>query len=189
MKRILLPLTAALAVFAFNPTSAHDQEPPPPTDPVAIADEPAGANCEAGGVSITDTSSGDVFYVCDGLAGADGADGADGNDGFDGQDGQDGQDGLDGMDGIDGGSGGTAAAVKCASARILFPHVPSRFHGRVTVTVNGARKHVHVKNHVIRVDASRLACGYYPVLVQRHGARSLTFVLRLRPGGISQTAV
>jgi hypothetical protein len=59
----------------------------------------------------------------------------------------------------------------------------------VKVTINGKRENVHVKNHVIKVNASRLACGYYPVLVQRRGVRAYTFVLRLRPGGISQTAV
>lgn len=67
--------------------------------------EPAGANCEFGGVKIQfggDTNRNGVLeeseiqstaYACDGAPGTDGSDGADGSDGNDGTDGEDGADG------------------------------------------------------------------------------------------------
>lgn len=82
--------------------------------------EPAGSNCEFGGIRIDlgtdldgngalgDQEVTDTEYVChgaDGEDGAPGADGADGRDGVDGEDGRDGIDGEDGRDGVDGQDG------------------------------------------------------------------------------------
>ena len=183
-------LVAVLALLVGASSAAADT--------ITVVPEPAGANCTAGGVKITVTPTpppppdpappDQVSYVCSGPAGADGAPGppgADGVDGTSGQDGLNGSDGTNGFDGQDGSSSATAAAKtpSCGKAsRTVTWLLPKRFRrvASATVIVNGHRRVVLVDRGTILVDLHGLACGSYPVVVQRRGIRPTFKVFRLQ---------
>jgi uncharacterized protein (TIGR03382 family) len=107
----------------LNLATLGEVVPPVATTLIDVTPEPAGANCDTGGVRISvgvddGTPSGTfgngileageverTAFVCNGRDGADGQDGAPGADGQDGAPGADGQDGAPGADGQDGAPG------------------------------------------------------------------------------------
>ena len=202
--RALLVTLAALAL----PASAA-------ADTISVVPEPAGANCPAGGVKITVTPTqpappapplpDQVSYVCSGPAGADGADGAPGRPGAgrartgrpgaDGLDGSDGSNGFDGQDATStsaaGGTGSRPASCGKAS-RVVSWHLPARFKRvtSATVIVGGHKRTVLVERGTILVDLHGLACGSYPIVVQRRGMKSAVRIFTLnRSGKIGRTSV
>jgi hypothetical protein len=199
--RALLVTLAALAVF---PAAAA-------ADTISVVPEPAGANCPAGGVKITVTPTppappappppDQVSYVCSGPAGADGApgtDGAPGADGTDGTDGVDGQDGSNGFDGSDATSSGSGATTtsrtpSCGKAsRVITWHLPARFKRvtSATVIVGGHKRTVTITRGAVSVDLHGLACGSYPIVIQRRGIRPVVRIFTLdRSGRIGRTSV
>lgn len=198
-------LLVTLAALAFPAAAAADT--------ITVVPEPAGANCATGGVKITVTPTpppppdpappDQISYVCsgpagvDGQPGADGAPGADGQDGTPGLDGLDGQDGSNGFDGSDGTGGSTSASAtktpSCGKAsRVVTWHLPARFRRATsaTVIVGGHRRVVLVERGTVLVDLHGLACGSYPVVVQRRGLRPAVRVFTLnRSGKIGRTSV
>jgi len=192
-------LLLALAALALPASAAADT--------ITVVPEPAGANCAAGGVKITVSPTpppppapppaDQVSYVCSGPAGADGQDGAPGLPGADGQDGAPGLDGLDGQDGADGfnGSDGTTTAAaggtgsrvaSCGKAsRVIAWHLPARFRRATsaTVVVGGHRRVVLLARGTVLVDLHGLACGSYPIVVQRRGLRPAVRIFTLRRDG------
>lgn len=152
-----------------------------------------------------------ISYVCNGAAGApgtagapgaDGADGKDGVDGKDGQDGLDGQDGSNGANGFDGqdgsnsASGSTSTSTRQAScgkaSRVITWHLPARFRGvtSATVVVGGHKRTVTITRGTVSVDLHGLACGSYPVVIQRRGIKPAVRIFTLnRSGQIGRTSV
>ena len=61
-------------------------------------------------------------------------------------------------------------------------HLPARFRRvtAATVIVGGHKRVVLVERGTVLVDLHGLACGSYPVLVQRRGIRSAVRVFNLR---------
>ena len=197
--RALLVTLAALTL----PASAA-------ADTITVVPEPAGANCPAGGVKITVTPTppappapappDQISYVCSGPAGADGAPGADGQDGTPGADGIDGQDGADGSNGADGfdatgssNSAPTSTRASCGKAsRVITCHLPARYRHVTSATaiVGGHKRTVTVTGGSVSVDLRGLACGSYPVVIQRRGIRSAVRIFTLnRSGKIGRTSV
>lgn len=206
--RTSLAVLTTLAACALIPAAAA-------ADTITVMPEPAGANCPAGGVKITVTPTqpappapplpDQVSYVCSGPAGADGTPGTDGAPGVDGQDGTPGADGIDGADGSngfdgsngsDGSSGSSATSASrpsCgAASRIVGLRLPPRYRNgkTVTETVNGHRHGATVSRHTVDVDLRGLACGSYPVVVQRRGVKPVVRIFTLnRDGRIGRTSV
>ena len=179
-------------------------------DTITVVPEPAGANCAAGGVKITVTPTppappapappDQISYVCaggpgqDGAPGADGQDGAPGQDGIDGQDGQDGQSGADGFDGQNGSSSSSSArAPSCGKAsRVVVWHLPARYrHVRsATAVVGGHKRTISVNGGAVSVDLHGLACGSYPIVIQRRGLRPAVRIYTLSSSGrVSSSSV
>ena len=201
-------LLITIAVLALPASAAADT--------ISVVPEPAGANCATGGVKITVTPTqpappapplpDQVSYVCSGPAGVDGAPGTDGAPGADGQDGQPGADGIDGSDGSNGfdgqdstgttsssSTGSSTRPASCGkSSRVISWHLPARFKRATsaTVVINGHRRTVLVERGTILVDLHGLACGSYPIVVQRRGMKSAVRIFTLnRSGKIGRTSV
>ena len=151
------PLVLALALVLCVAAPAAAQT--PAGDTIDVAPEPAGDNCEFGGVRITVThpppAEPDVTYVCNGQQGPPGDPGEPGEPGPPGEPGEEGPPGQDGLPGLDGGGdGGTdfigdigadlgdvgdvgtgppvprvPASRACASAKVTKLRLPRRFRG------------------------------------------------------------
>lgn len=114
----LLVVLAACKAPSSDPDPAADAVPSGGAPTVSVTDEPAGANCPAGGKKITVQNAGStptISYVCNGLNGQAGQNG---------QDGQSGQSGQNGQNGAAGSVAWEALAVDTAA-------VPG--HGYLTV--------------------------------------------------------
>jgi hypothetical protein len=145
MRKLVMALVAAAALAV--PASASATAPIYPFGGgLTVSDEPAGENCEAGGIkvetpklpvwdSVARTAQWeiqyDTFYVCNGVNGAPGANGLSGTNGKDGAAGQNG-----------------AAAPSCTSKRTILVKVREpKGHqlSSATVSANGktAKAHRH----------------------------------------------